>query len=349
MFTYTLSQLAEKLQVPFKGEDITITGIQTLESAKSSDIAFLANPKYVEALSTTGAGAIIVHPQYASRVKNALLSEDPYNTFAHCIQFFAPEEGTFRGVSPLAFIDPSAKIGENCTIYPFAYIGAGVTLGHNCHIFPSVYVGEDSVIGNNCTLYPNSTLMSRLVLGDNCIIQSGAVLGADGFGFIRTPDGIQKIPQIGRTVLGNDVEIGANTTVDKAALDVTSVGSGTRVDNLVQIAHNVTIGKDCFIISQVGIAGSSHIGDNCTLAGQVGVVGHINIGSNVTVGPQSGVAKDIADNKIVGGSPPSDYRNYLRVLSLTPRLPELFKRMSALEKELEQTKNDLKTLLAESE
>ena len=330
--TYTLSQIANELGLSYQGDDITITRVNTLEEAISTELSFLANPKYTAQLSQTKAGAVIIRKEHAHEVKNAIICEEPYYAFAQCMALFSEPEGTFTGVSPFASIDPSAEIGENCTIYPYVYIGANVKLGDNCKLFPGTYIGENCLIGEDCTIYPNSVLMSRTVLGDNCTIQPGAILGTDGYGFVRTPHGIHKIPQIGKVEIGEKVEVGANAAIDRAALSATRVGDGTCIDNLVQIGHNVTIGKDCFIISQVGIAGSATIGDNCTLAGQAGIAGHLNIGNNVTIGPQAGVAKDIEANKIVSGSPTTDYSTYMRISALMPKLPDLFKRMSKIEK-----------------
>ncbi len=329
---YTLSEIAGLLGLEYKGDDIEITRVNTLEEATESELSFLANPKYVSQLATTKAGAVIVRKDHADDVKHALICDEPYYAFAQCMALFAEKEGTFEGVSQFASIAPSAQIGENCTIYPYVFIADNVIVGDNCTLFSGVYIGENSKIGDNCTLFPNAVLMSRTTLGDDCVLQPGAVLGGEGFGFVRTPVGVQKIPQIGQVQIGDSVEIGANTTIDRASLSATVVQDGTCIDNLVQLGHNVQVGKDCFIISQVGVAGSTHIGDNCTLAGQVGVAGHLKIGNNVTIGPQSGIAKDIVDNKTVMGSPANDASQYMRISTVVPKLPDLFKRMNKLEK-----------------
>lgn len=333
--TFTVSQLADILQLSYQGDDITIHGVNTLEKATEHELSFLANPKYIKQLDNTNAGAVIVHPEQSSKVKNAIIAPDPYTAFAKCIALFAPKEGTFEGISSFASIAPEAEIGENCTIYPFVYIGAKTKIGNNCTLFAGTYIGEDCRIGNNCTLFPNSVLMARTQIGENCTLQAGAVLGSAGFGFARTKNGIQKIPQVGHVIMGDNVEIGANTTIDKAALAVTSIGSGTCMDNLVQIGHNVQTGNDCLIIAQAGIAGSTVLGDNCTIAGQAGLSGHLDIGDNVTIGPQAGIAKNIPANQIVGGSPATDYTNFLRISTLMPRLPEIYKRLVQVEKQLE--------------
>ena len=234
----------------------------------------------------------------------------------------------------MACVSPEAQLGEGCTVYPLCYIAPRAVIGKGCILFPGCYIGEDCVLGDGCVLYPRAVLMAGTVLGDGCVLQPGAVLGAEGFGFARTGDGIKKVPQIGHVELGNKVEVGANAAIDRAALSTTVVGDGTCIDNLVQIGHNVRIGKDCLIVSQVGISGSTHVGDNVTMAGQAGVAGHLHIGSNATIGPQAGVAKDIAEGQVVGGSPTVDYNTYLRNATLMPKLPELFKRVARLEKEM---------------
>lgn len=340
---YRLSEIAERLGLPVQGvdagDDILVTGVNTLEEAGPSELSFLSNPKYTSQLAATRAGAVIVRPDHAAEVKRALVSNDPYPFFARAITLFAKPQGSFSGISPMSSIHPDAVLGKDCTVYPFAYIGARTELGDGCILFPGAYVGEDCRLGKGCLLYPNSVIMMGSILGDGCLLQPGAVVGGDGYGFVRTPEGIRKIPQIGHVEMGNNVEIGVNSAVDRAALSATKLGDRTSLDNLVQVGHNVHLGKDCLIVSQAGVAGSTRVGDNVTIAGQVGVGGHLRIGNNVTIGPQSGVAKDVGDNLVVGGTPTVDYTTYLRTMTLMPRFPELFKRLSKVEKELENLKS----------
>lgn len=342
---FKASFIAEQLGLALKGEDREITGINTLENAGPGDVSFLANPKYAQFLSATRAGAVIVSEEYADKVGCALVSANPYFDFARAVGFFAKPQGSFTGVSELASVDKDAVLGENVTVYPFVYIGPRAKIGDGCQLFPGSYVGEDCTVGNGTVIYPNAVLMAGTVLGEKCLVHAGSVLGADGFGFVRTPLGIQKIPQIGTVSVGDDVEIGANAAVDRAVLGVTSVGDSTKIDNLVQLGHNVVVGKECFIVSQVGVSGSTKIGDRSTLAGQVGVAGHLKIGDNVTVGPQSGVAKDIPDNVTCGGSPCVDGKTFLRTLAVMPKLPDMYKRMNQLEDEIKA----LKALLGKEE
>ncbi len=335
-----LSKIAELLNCTFTGEDIEISGVNTLETANASELSFLSNPKYIKGLETTNAGAVVIKEEFASQVKNALISDKPYEHFAHCIMMFAKTQGFYKEISPQAYIHETAKIGENCIIYPFVTVGENAEIGDNTKLFSNVYIGENVKIGKNCTLYPNAVVMAECELGDYCCLQPGAVIGAEGFGFVPTPMGIQKIPQIGKTVLKNKVEVGANSCIDRAALDKTLVDDGSCIDNLVQIGHNVKVGKNNLIVSQVGIAGSTSTGDNVTLAAQIGVAGHLHIGSGSTIAPKSGVAKDVPENVVMGGTPLADQKTYMRTLALMPKFPELFTRLNKIEKFLEMDKEE---------
>lgn len=255
--------------------------------------------------------------------------------FAKVLFFFSRPQGEFKGVSDRAHIDPSAEISSGATVYPFAFIGARARIGEGTTVFPGCYIGEDSVLGKNCLIYPNAVLMSGTRIGDRSIIQPGAVLGSDGFGFVPSETGIEKIPQIGTVSIDEDVEIGSNTTVDRAALGETRIGTGSKLDNLVQIGHNVRIGKYCLLAGQAGISGSTRLGDQVILAGQAGLAGHLNVGNSVVIGPQSGLAKNVKDGEVLGGTPSMPKGDFLRSSVLLPRLPELYNRIKKLEKALE--------------
>ena len=333
---WTLSRLAAALGLRLTGEDRAVTGMNTLEDAGPDEVSFFANPKYARQLPQTKACAVIIAEEYAAAVPGrALVSANPYGDFGRAVALFSSPQGSFSGISGQAFIHPDAEVDDTCAVYPFAYIGARARIGKGTSIFPGCYVGEDCVIGAECLVYPHAVLMAGTVLGDRCIIHAGAVLGADGFGFSRQDGVIRKIPQIGAVHVGNDVEVGANTTIDRAVLGATQVGEGTKIDNLVQLGHNVRVGKGCLVVSQVGVSGSTRIGDHATLAGQVGIAGHLAIGNNVTIGPQSGVAKDIPDGMTCGGSPCVDGRTFMRTLAVMPRLPDMYKRIGKLEAELD--------------
>ena len=331
-----LSAIAAALGLTVQGSgDPEITGVNTLESAGPDEISFLANPKYLPMLKSTRAGAVIVSPEHAGEVALALVSKTPYQDFGRVLSLFAVCQGSCTGVSDRAFVHPEARLGKNVTVYPLAFVGPRSIIGDGATLYPGVYVGEDCVVGAQTVIYPNAVLMAGTVVGEKCIIHPGAVLGADGFGFSRTPAGIMKIPQTGTVLLGDRVEIGANTAIDRAVLAKTTIGDDTKIDNLVQIGHNVVIGRENFLVSQVGIAGSTKIGDGCTFAGQVGVAGHLTIGDNVTLGPQAGVAQSIPSGKIMGGSPAVPQGTFMRTMALMPRFPDLFKRITRLEKIIE--------------
>lgn len=341
MTEYTLSSLAERLGLTLKGEDAVVSGLNTLEAAGPTEISFLANPKYAHFLPDTRALAVIISAEHADKVQRALISDNPYRDFGRALALFARPEGSFSGISDLAFIHPEACLAPDCTVYPFAYVGARAQVGEGCTLFPGVYIGEDARIGSGCTLYPNAVVMSRVVLGKRCVLHPGVVLGAEGFGFTRTPAGIQKIPQAGFVSLDDGVEIGANSAVDRGALGPTSIGGNTKMDNLVQIGHNVTLGKENLIVSQVGISGSTRTGDRVTIAGQAGLAGHLKVGDDAVIGPQAGVAKDVPDNFNGSGSPLVDGQTFLRTLNVMPKLPDIYRRFKKLEKEVAALRSEL--------
>lgn len=338
MAEYTLSQIADSLGLVLKGEDAVIRGLNTLEEAGPDELSFLANPKYAQFLAGTKACAVIVSQEHAAEVKRALISELPYRDFGRALAMFARKEGVYSGVSQASFIDPAAKIGKDCTVYPTAYIGQRAVLGDGCKVFPGVYIGEDCRIGEGTVIYPGAVLMSGVETGKNCVIHAGVVLGAEGFGFTRVEGGIQKIPQAGFTRLGDRVEVGPNSSIDRGALGPTSVGDDTKIDNLVQIGHNVTIGRRNLIVSQVGIAGSTKVGDNNTFAGQAGFAGHLKVGDNTVIGPQAGIAQDVPDGFTGGGHPLVSRQVYLRNQIIMQRLPEVDKKVKQLEKEVAELK-----------
>jgi UDP-3-O-[3-hydroxymyristoyl] glucosamine N-acyltransferase len=336
-----LSEIAARLNLKLQGDDCEIAGINTLDAAGPDELSFLANPKYIGALRSTRAAAVIAHPDFAAQMPRALISEQPYQDFARALTLFSREQGFFSGISELAFVHPEAAIGERAAVAPFACIGPRVVVEDDARIFPFCYVGEDCRIGAGSTLYPGAVLMAGTRIGQRCIVHAGVVLGADGFGFVRTQEKIEKIPQIGVVRIGDDVEVGANTTIDRAALDKTVIGDGTKIDNLVMVGHNVRMGKNSLMVAQSGIAGSTVLGDNVTVAGQAAVAGHLRIGDNVTIGPRAGVAKDIPDNMTMGGTPAVEQGVFLRTFALMPRFPELFKRLTRLEQELAALRADL--------
>lgn len=339
-----LSTLAATLGLSLKGNDREFIGLNTLEAATEDDVSFLANPKYTHFLSSTRACAVIVSPEFADQVPTALISSNPYFDFARAASLFVRKQGEYEGISPLSVVHPSVSLGESCTVHPHAHIGARSRLGDNCVVFPGAYVGEDCVLGNDCVLYPNAVLLAGVELGDACIINAGAVIGTDGFGFQRVEGQMIKVPQIGTVKLAQGVDVGANTCIDRATLGATSVGKDSKLDNLVQLGHNVTLGEQCLIISQVGIAGSTKVGDRVIMAGQAGIAGHLTIGNDVTIGPQAGVPKDIPSGTTGSGSPFMDSTKFMRTAVLLPKLPEMNRRLQQMEKELEALRQQLALL-----
>lgn len=332
--TFKLSELAAQLGLTLKGEDKDVSGVATLEEAGPDDISFLANPKYIPQLAATKAGAVVIHPDHSAEVDTALVSPDPYRDFSRIMYLFARPQGSFSGISPQAFVHSDARLGQGCTVYPFCYIGPRARLADNVTLFPGCYVGEDAGIGAGTVLYPNVSVMAGTKIGEKCIIHAGVVLGADGFGFVPTPAGIEKIPQVGIVRIGNNVEIGANTAIDRASLGETVVEDGCKIDNLVQLGHNVRVGRHTMLVSQTGIAGSTRVGERVVMAGQAGIGGHLHIGDGAVIGPKSGIGQDVAAGQTVMGMPPMDGRQYLRYVVTAPKLMDMVKKIKQLEKDV---------------
>lgn len=329
-----LSEIAARLGLTLRGEDLEITGVNTLADASPAELSFLANPKYAHQLSETKAGAIIVSADQAPAQKPCLISANPYLDFARSVQLFAKAQGSFIGVSELAFVHQGARVDPSASIGPFAYIGPGSLIGPRVRIFSGTYIGEDCVIDEDTLIYPNCSIMAGTLVGKRVILHAGTVLGSDGFGFAQAAGAMTKFPQIGRTVIEDDVEIGANTTIDRAALGETRVGQGTKIDNLVQLGHNVRVGRNCILVAQVGIAGSTTLGDGVILAGQVGVAGHIHLGDGCRIGAKSGVGQDVPPKQDLSGIPVMPHGSFLRASAIMPKLPEMKRRLGKLEKEL---------------
>ncbi len=296
--------------------ELLFDGVAPLNLAQPCHISFLANEKYFDEALNSKAGLILCSDDDAQKLSLkikgiALNCKNPYAAFAKVSQFFFKPQHHFSGVSPQAIIDASATVHETATIFPFAFIGPGAQVGKNSVIYPGCFVGATSHIGDDCILYPNVVVREGCHIANRCILNPGAVIGGDGFGFAPTEKENVKIPQIGGVHIGDEVEIGANATIDRGALGNTTVGKQTKIDNLVMLAHNVQIGEFCFVAAQTGIAGSAIVGNRCVLAGQAGVSGHIRIGNNVTVTAQSGVSKNLKDDSgIWQGSPARPMKEY---------------------------------------
>ncbi|MGE4293587.1 MAG: UDP-3-O-(3-hydroxymyristoyl)glucosamine N-acyltransferase [Desulfovibrio sp.] len=330
-----LSEIAERLGLEQSGPDREILGVNTLESAGESELSFLVNPKYFKMLEQTKAGAVLVGPDQVGKVASALISGNVYMDLARVVSLFARPQGEFAGQSQLAYVGRQAEIHETATIYPFAFVGPETVIGPGTVVFPGCYIGERCRIGSDCLIFPNAVLMAETTLGDRCIMQPGSVLGGDGFGFAQTPAGHMKIPQIGHVVLGNDVEVGANSSVDRAALDKTSIGSGSKIDSLVQVGHNVRIGEHCLVVAGTGIGGSTKIGDGVIIGGQAGIKDNIEIGDGCMIGARGGINNNLPAGSKVTYNPMMEVGTFLRVGAALPRLPELLKRVRRLERDLE--------------
>jgi UDP-3-O-[3-hydroxymyristoyl] glucosamine N-acyltransferase len=331
----SLGQLAALLGGDLEGPpDRMVTGVKGLEQAGPQDVAFLANPKYARFLEDCRAGVVLVKPDQAVPHGLAVIRvADPYLAYAKLLTEVSRRPYEPGGVHPQAAVDPSASLGEDVTIHALAYVGPGAVIGDRTVLHSGVHVGQDARVGSDTVLHPNVTLYHGCKIGDRCIIHAGTVIGADGFGFAPDGDRYFKIPQIGIVEIDDEVELGALNAVDRAATGRTYIGPRVKTDNLVQIAHNVEIGADSLLVSQVGISGSSKLGRGVVLGGQVGLVGHITLGDRVQVGAQAGVLKSVPADSVVLGSPAIPHRNFLRQLGLIKKLPQLFKRVKDLEKQ----------------
>ncbi|GLI39701.1 UDP-3-O-(3-hydroxymyristoyl)glucosamine N-acyltransferase [Geobacter hydrogenophilus] len=329
----TLRELAEYLGGTVAGDESkTISGVASLDDAADHQITFLANPRYAPKVATTGAGAVVLPPGAERHGRNAIHVANPYLAFAKLLTLFhvAPREP--QGVMEGALLGRNVTMGSDVTIYPGAFVGDGVTLGDRVTIFPGVVIYEGVNLGSDVTLHSNVVVYQGCRIGNRVTIHAGTIIGSDGFGYAPDGDGFYKIPQLGIVIIEDDVEIGANTTIDRAALAATRIGRGTKIDNLVMIAHNCVIGENCTIVSQVGISGSTKLGRRVTLAGQVGVAGHLEIGDNVMVGAKSGIPGNVPAGSMVSGMPAFNHRDWLRVSAVVPKLPELKKTIAELEK-----------------
>lgn len=322
---YSLEHLAKLCGAqlsPGSNPEMMISDVAALDVAGEGQISFLDNKKYVEAFSRSHAAACIVHPSMAPRAPSgmALLeSPDPYRSYAMIAQAFYPAPAVEAFVAPNAFVDPSAKLTQPVQIDPGAYVGPNAEIGAGTRIGPNAVIGEGVVLGQNCVVGANASVSHALV-GNRVSIYPGVRIGQDGFGFAMGPKGHLKVPQLGRVVIEDDVEIGANATIDRGAGPDTVIGAGSKIDNLVQIAHNVKLGRGCVIVSQVGISGSTKLGDFVVAAGQAGITGHLTIGSGAQIAAQSGVMRDVGPGEKVGGSPATPITEWLRQSALLAKM-----------------------------
>lgn len=338
---FTVEQIADLLKGKVEGDTTAkVSTLAKIEEAQFGALAFLSNLKYEPYLYTTGASAVIVSDtlELKKPVAAALIRvSDPYSSFSTLLAYYQQAVLAAKtGIEEPCFMGQGCTIGEGHYRGAFSYIGNNCKIGANVRIYPQVYIGDNCTIGDNTTLFAGVKLYANTVLGANCTLHAGVVLGSDGFGFAPQPDGSYKnVPQIGNVVLEDDVNIGANTTIDCATMGSTIIRKGTKIDNLVQIAHNVEIGQNTVIASQTGISGSTKIGSQCVIAGQVGIVGHISIADKTTIGAQSGVSKSIKESgTIIQGSPAFDYKQNLKAITVFRKLPELQRELDELKEKI---------------
>jgi len=338
-----LSELSDRLGTRLDGDgDIDIQRVAGIEHAGPGDITFVANPKYQSRLTTTRASAVIVGETAPAAPCAMLRTRNPYVAFASAVGLLSPEFEPPAGVHPLTSIAASAVIGDHVSIAAFVSIDDDVTIGRDVVIGPHVSIGRGTTIGDGCRLHARVSIRQRSVLGRRVILQDGVVIGGDGFGFAKRDDGTyEKIPQRGIVVIEDDVEIGANSTVDRPAVGETRICAGAKIDNLVQVAHGVRVGRNTMLCAQVGIAGSSVIGDDVVLAGQVGVAGHLDIGDRVTATAQTGIPNSVDAGTLISGYPAIPNREWLKSSVLFRRLPELKKALGDLERRLEELERRL--------
>ena len=340
--TFSAAQIALLINGKVEGDaNTTVNSFGKIEEAQNGQLAFLANPKYEEYLYSTGASIIIINETYELKqaIKAALIRvPNAYSAFATLLEKYQQiVTQQLSGLQQPCYIASSAKYGDNVFIGAFAYLGDNVKIGNNSKIFPNVYLGDNVTVGNNSIIHPGVKIYHDCVIGSNVIIHAGTVIGSDGFGFAPQADGsFKKVPQIGNVVVEDNVEIGANTTIDRATIGSTIIKSGAKLDNLIQIAHNVEVGNFTVIAAQAGVSGSTKVGSGVMIGGQAGIVGHIQIGDGVKINAQSGVSKSIEPGKSVTGSPAYDYTSALRSQAINRKLPELEKRVKELEELVKQ-------------
>lgn len=343
---FSAKQIAEFIHGVIVGdENATVHTFAKIEEGVPGAISFLSNPKYTHYIYETKSTIVLVNKDFEpERPVNATLIkvDNAYESVAKLLTLYEMSKPKKTGIHPLACIDPTAKIGKDVYIDAFAYVGANAVIGDGVALHPHATVCENAVIGENSILYPNVTVYHDCRVGKRCILHAGSVVGADGFGFAPSPEGYEKIPQIGIAMLEDNVEIGANTCVDRATMGATIVHKGVKLDNLIQIAHNVEVGSHTVMASQVGIAGSTKVGEWCMFGGQVGLAGHIRVGNHVNIGAQSGIPGTVkGDNLTIMGSPAIDAKQFFKSSVIYKKLPDMYQTLNRMEKEIEELKKQL--------
>ena len=336
---FTAAQIAGILEGEVEGNpEVVVSKLSKIEEGIPESLSFLSNPKYTQYIYTTKASAVIVDKNFKAEneINTTLIRvDDAYKSFSKLLEYYNQVKMNKTGIEQPVFISESANHGENIYIGAFAYISDNVKIGDNVKIYPNVYIGDNVIIANNVTLFSGAKIYSDTQIGNNCVIHSSAILGADGFGFSPNEKGeFIKVPQTGNVIIEENVDIGAATSIDRATLGSTIIRKGVKLDNQIQIAHNVEIGKNTVIAAQTGIAGSTKIGENCMIGGQVGIVGHITIGNNVRIQAQSGIGRNVKDNETLQGSPAFTYNDYNKSYVHFKNLPKIINRLNTIEKNI---------------
>ena len=336
---FTAQQIAGILEGDVVGNpDVEVSKLSKIEEGLEGSLTFLANPKYTPHIYSTKASITIVNKTFVpeNSIQTTLIKvDDAYSAFSKILEYYNLVKLNKSGIEQPSFISETSNYGENVYIGAFSYLGDHVNIGDNVKIFPNVYIGDNVTIGDNSIVFAGSKIYSDCIIGDYCVINSGAIIGADGFGFTPNEKGeYSKVPQTGNVILEDFVDVGAGTTIDRATLGSTIIRKGVKLDNQIQIAHNVEIGKNTVIAAQTGIAGSTKIGENCQIGGQVGIVGHIVIGNNVKIQAQSGIGRNVKDDEVLQGSPALSYGDYNKSYVHFKNLPKIVKDINDLEKKV---------------
>jgi UDP-3-O-[3-hydroxymyristoyl] glucosamine N-acyltransferase len=343
---FSASQIAGFLKGEIEGDpDVIVNNVAKIEEGHGGALSFLANPRYEHYIYTTKSSIVLVNRSFipSGPVGATLIRVDnAYEAFAALLNLVAQSRPVKKGIHPSAVIEPSALIGSDVYVGPFAYIGAGCIVGDGCSVHPHVFLGDNTRLGRNSTIHSGVSIYHDCQIGENCTIHAGAVIGSDGFGFAPQSDSeFMKIPQLGNVILEDNVEIGANTAIDRATMGSTIIRKGVKLDNLVQIGHNVEVGENTVMAGQSGVAGSTKVGKNCMFAGQVGIAGHLKIADGTKIGAQAGVPGDIrSENSVYLGSPAMDHKQFLRSIVVFKVLPELKQKIETLEKEIAALKGE---------
>ncbi len=342
---FTAKQIADFLQGEIEGNpDVKVNDFAKIEEGRPKTLSFLSNPKYTHYIYQTQADIVLVNADFKAEkdIKATLIRvADAYEALAKLLQLVEETKTQKTGIEPMSYVATTAKVADSVYVAAFAYIGENAVVGKDSKVYPHVTIGDNVTVGNNVVLYSGVKIYAGCIIGDNSIIHAGAIIGSDGFGFAPQPDGsYHKIPQIGNVIIEKNVEIGANTVIDRAVMGSTIVGEGVKLDNLIQIAHNVEIGKHTVMASQTGVSGSTKIGERCVFGGQVGLAGHIKIGNEVKIGAQSGIAKGLKDGSEIIGSPAIPIRNWYRSSVIYGKLPDMYRDISQLKKDISELKEE---------